>query len=163
MTASTDGATMAKVQKTFLIPEELAAIIDKIIERSGSNFTKIATAALLQYLFDHCEHPEDHGPIVCPASQWMSRVLEIERGKYNVADIPLRVLEESVYSAKVFLEPPGGPGAEWKPGAEDWAKKVLPSRKEALRDWKNAVKEGDGAMAAILQHVDEFYDMAGAK
>ena len=158
MTLASEARQVAKVQKNFLIPEELAAIIDRIIERSGSNFTKIATAALLQYIFDFCEHPEDAGPIVCPANQWMSRASRLDRGAITVADIPREVLKEAVESAKYMLDMDAR--GNLKEGRADHWKEALSAREVALQGWKNDVEDYKGAMPAILASIEDFYRLA---
>jgi len=149
---------MAKTQKTFLLNPQLLELVDKVAERSGANFTKIVTAALLQYFFDYCAHPEDAGPIVCPANEWMGRASRLDRGAITVADIPNEVLKEAVDSAKYMLDM--HTRGELKEGLADGWKRALRAREVALQGWEKAVEENKGAMPAILEEIEDFYRMA---
>ena len=151
MNVATDGAVMPKVQKTFLIPEELAIVIDKVIELSGANFTKIATAALLQYIFDAGRHPEDGGRFVGPvAPEWMSFAIRLERGDITLGNIPSDTLKDAAFLAEHML----------RGGKQDWTdywKKIRGARHDALIRWKAAMDQHKDEVPAILGLIEECF------
>jgi hypothetical protein len=75
---------MAKVQKTFLINEELHRLVRDHENQTGASFTRTVTAALLQYFF---QDPEGPNPV------WMEEAIGLEYGEHTVADMPERMLE----------------------------------------------------------------------
>lgn len=159
MTGSKDGATMAKVQKTFLIPEELAKIIDKVLSDSGMNFTKFATAALLQLLFDRCASPEETVPFG-PDATWINLASRLERGALTVGQIPAELMKNAISMAKHPLEDP----EHHRTASEnpDWLtlqKRLLRNREQALRDWKESVRENEGEVSAIIKYLDDLYQV----
>jgi len=150
MTLASEARQMAKVQKNFLIPEELAAIIDRISELSGANFTKIATAALLQYIFDPALHPEERVPDGPIASQWMTFAVRLDRGDISLADIPNDTLKEAALRAEYMLR---GGKEEW---TEHW-KKLRTARQDAIIRWQAALKDHKDQLPALLSLIEECF------
>ena len=151
---------MPKVQKNFLIDEDLAQLIDKVLELSGMNFTKFATTALLQSLFDRCTHPEI-GPVVGPDAYWTSLASRLERGDLKgglkVADIPELLMKDAVYLAKSPLDDPEHHRDGDKPGWLEIQKRLLRDREHALKFWREAVKNEGGEIPAALASIEECF------
>lgn len=73
-----EGPTlMAKVQKSLLVPEDLNKRLSQLEQRSGATFTRVAIAALLQYLYSS---PEDEGP----DPLWMEFAVKLDRGEITL-------------------------------------------------------------------------------
>ena len=150
MTAGTDGTAMPKVQKTFLIPEELAALIDRISELSGANFTKIATAALLQYVFDPALHPGERVPDGPIAATWMTFAVRLDRGDITLADIPNDTLKDAALRTEYML----------RGGKEDWSehwKKLRTARQDAIIRWHGFLKDHKDQLPALLSLIEECF------
>ena len=60
-----------KVQKQFCLNRDVEAAVEDIAEAQGSSFTRIVTAALIQYL---CGNKDSR-------SHWMSHAMRIETKK----------------------------------------------------------------------------------
>lgn len=71
--------TVAKVQKSLLLNEDLVKLIDAQGKFTGASFTRIMTAAVIQYFFSD--------PIG-PDTRWMECAVEIENGETKVGDLP---------------------------------------------------------------------------
>jgi hypothetical protein len=133
MTCVTERNAMPKIQKNFLIPEELAALTDRISELTGANFTKIATAALLQYIFDPALDPDERVPDRPIAPEWMTFAVRLDRGDITLADIPSDVLKEAALRTEYWL----------RGGKQDWAdywKKRRTARQDAIIRWQAALR-----------------------
>ena len=156
MTISTDGTAMAKVQKTFLIDEDLAHLIDKVLELSGMNFTKFATAALLHDLFDRCAHP-DIGPIIGPDAMWISLASRLERGTLKVGSIPTELMKNAIYMVKANLDDPDHHRDGDKPGWIAIQKRLLRDYENHMKWWQAAVEEKNGELPAALEIIGECF------
>jgi hypothetical protein len=150
MTLASEARQVAKVQKNFLIPEDLAAIIDKISELSGANFTKIATAALLEYVFHNSREPE-HGPIVGPgAPEFMTAAVRLDRGETTIGNVASDAMKDAFFMAEYNLR---GGKKDW---VEHW-RKVRTARQEAIVEWQAAIKEHKGELPAILKLIEDCF------
>lgn len=147
---------MPKVQKTFLIDEDVAQLIDKVLELSGMGFTRFATAALLQSLFDRCTHPEI-GPVVGPDVLWTSLASRLERGDLKVGDIPESLMKDAVYLVKSDLDDPEHHRDGDKPGWLEIQKRLLRDRERALKFWREVVQEQKGEIPAALGSIEECF------
>lgn len=156
MTISTDGTAMAKVQKTFLIDEDLAHLIGKVLELSGMNFTKFATAALLHALFDRCAHP-DIGPIIGPDAMWISLASRLERGTLKVGSIPTELMKNAIYMVKANLDDPDHHRDGDKPGWIAIQKRLLRDYENHMKWWQAAVEEKNGELPAALEIIGECF------
>lgn len=149
---------MAKVQKTFLFPEEVAALVDKAIELGGSNFTKIATAALLQYFFQWSAWPKRHTSLVGVDWVWTRIVVLIERGELTVSGVPQQLIKEAIESKKTMIrlieedenrkETPEML-AEMKADLKDFEAK--------LESFQLDIKEYGGELPAIFEHIGRCF------
>ena len=74
----TERCHVAKKQKTFYLNEELDQVVDAVAQTTGGNFTKIVTAALIQYLFGDLDQPDP-----C----WMRLAVALERKDLTLPDI----------------------------------------------------------------------------
>ena len=79
--------TMAKMQKTVMVPEDLYRLLQSCEKQSGASFTRITVAALLQYLFTRSEGPD---PL------WMEYAVSLELGEIGVGDMPKQRMQEAV-------------------------------------------------------------------
>ncbi len=82
-----DGVTMARKQKTFFLPDDLCEVVQVYADKHGTSFTKIVTAALLTYLGT---------PMVRNSPTTMALAVDLEKGKINVAQAMLSMLQELV-------------------------------------------------------------------
>ncbi len=156
MTVVLEDVKMAKVQKTFLIDEQLAQLVDKVLELSGMNFTKFATAALLQALFYRCTEPEI-GPIVGPDPMWTSLASRLERGTITIGGIPEELLKDAVYLVKSNLEDPEHHRDGDKLGWIAIQKRLLRDRETAMKFWQESVKENKGEIPAAIEKIEECF------
>ncbi len=150
---------MAKVQKTFLIDEDLAQLIDKVLELSGMNFTRFATGALLQALFDRCTHPEI-GPLLGPDALWTSLAVRLEHGAVTVGSIPTELLKDAIHLAKYPLNDPtryrDGDRAE-KADFIAKQKSLVRARESAMEVWQATVKDNKGELPAALVRIEDCF------
>lgn len=77
---------MAKKQKTFFLPDDLCEVVQAYADKQGTSFTKIVSAALLTYLAT---------PIGRGDAGTMSVAVELEKGKINIAQAFLTLLQNS--------------------------------------------------------------------
>ena len=84
---------MAKVQKTIMVPEELHRLACEFEIRTGANFTRIVTAALIEYLVAGLP----------PRHDWMIYAVALERGEKTLADILLEIHDRAVERAEVTV------------------------------------------------------------
>lgn len=145
---------MPKVQKNFLIDEDLAQLIDQVLELSGMNFTRFATASLLQALFNNFNEPEILA-VVGLDSQWTSFVSRIERGAMKVGDIPESLMKDAVYLVKSNLNDPDHHRDGDKPGWLEIQKRLLRDRERALKFWREAVKDKGGEIPAAIGSIKD--------
>ena len=141
---------MAKTQKTFLLNSELLELVDKVSERTGANFTRIVTAALLQYIFDPALHPEERVPDGPIAAEWMTFAVRLERGDISLADIPNDTLKEAFSRTEYML----------RGGKEDWTehwKKLRTARQDAIIRWQAALKDHKDQLPALLSLIEECF------
>jgi len=149
---------MAKVQKNFMIDENLAALIDRVLELSGMNFTTFATAALLQALFDRCAAPEI-GTIIGPDATWIGLASRLQQGRIKVGDIPTELLKDAVYLAKSALADPEHHRDGDKPGWIEIQKRLVRDRETEAKAWKHAVDESGDGLKAALSYIDDYYNV----
>ncbi len=85
---------MAKVQKTVMVLEDLHRVACEFEIKTGANFTRIVTAALLEYLIEGLP----------PHPRWMSYAVALERGDTTLTKILLDVHDRLVSFAENGLE-----------------------------------------------------------
>lgn len=149
---------MPKVQKTFLIDEDLAKVIDKVIECTGSNFTKVATAALLQFLFRGYGEPEEGANSPTPDVSWFRIVILLERGDLKVGDLPAVILDDFISAKQRWIESVEdvNPNPEASPTLArhlDEARRQLAQAKRMRKNLKNAIDRTENPMDAIIEHL----------
>ena len=69
--------TVAKVNKSLLVPEDLNERLSEFEGRTGVTFTRLAVASLLQYLYSN---PEDEGPDPI----WIQFAVRLDRGEITL-------------------------------------------------------------------------------
>jgi len=141
---------MSKSQKTFLLNSQLLELVGKVSERTGANFTRIVTAALLQYIFDPALHPEEGVPDGPIAAEWMTFAVRLERGDITLGSIPSNTLKDAALRAEYMLR---GGKKDW---TEHW-KKLRSARQDAIIRWEAVLKEHKGELPAILSLIEECF------
>jgi hypothetical protein len=81
------GSEMGKIQKSLMLHPHLCAILDAHQAATGVSFTRILTAAILQYFYADMNGPDPY---------WMKIATGIERGDLSVGDLTLRVLDDII-------------------------------------------------------------------
>jgi len=144
------GTTMGKVQKSLMLPEELHRIVQTLEDKQGASFTRIMTAALLQYLF-HRYIQEESSPGGGPEQGWMKLAIFVERGTYTVREIPEFLITNNIVSAEAMVSFHEKDSAEAK--AERQRQRVK-TFKEMKRSWDNAVEQCGDKIEAIIGFLD---------
>ena len=78
----TEPRTMAKAQKTLMIPEDLYRIFAAQEKQSGVSFSRQAIAAFCCYFFNNLGGPD-------PA--WLQAVVAVENGELTIPEFPVHV------------------------------------------------------------------------
>ncbi len=146
------GATVAKVQKTIMVHEDLYRVIEAIEAKSGASFPRIVTAALLQHVLQTFANPEvdqPHGP----ESTWMNAAVLLERGEVSVADLPGQLLRESVQGRERWINALTN---EDQPNEELIAtlRKELKGVKRVEKVWLAHVEEFGGQTEALIDAIN---------
>ncbi len=76
-----EASEMAKSQKSILLNGDLSDLLAAHQKKTGANFTRAVTAAIIQYLFSEPEGPNPY---------WMETAVELDLDEISVADIPLQ-------------------------------------------------------------------------
>jgi hypothetical protein len=130
---------MGKSQKAFLIPEDLARVIEAHQKATGATFTRVMIAALLQHFF---QDPEGPNPV------WMEDAMGIELGEHGVGDmVEVRkgIETADAQAAKRWLEQNEAP--------EDYCNMVFKIAKRRWSDWnKIAQMPGDDPIQKIIEY-----------
>jgi len=130
---------MARKQKTFFLPDDLCEVVQAYADKHGTSFTKIVTAALLTYLGT---------PMVRSSPTTMTLAVDLEKGKINIAQAILSMLQEVVKafdSAKVSDHPEKNMSTE-----EVVMKFFKHSLKEAIADLHAAIAGAENPTKAVI-------------
>ncbi|MEK6674657.1 MAG: hypothetical protein AABZ47_03270 [Planctomycetota bacterium] len=79
---------MAKKQRSLLLDDRLSQLIDAMQLGSGATFTRIVSAALLQFIFDDSPGSD---------ARWIRFAVQLERGDITITDIPVLLSAERVH------------------------------------------------------------------
>ncbi len=74
-----EESRMAKLSKSLLLNSELGDLLEAYQKKTGANFTRAVTAAIVQFLFDSPEGPDQ---------LWMQYAVGIENGEIDVGKMP---------------------------------------------------------------------------
>lgn len=150
--AQQQGTTMPKIQKSFMVQEDLYRLIEAVESRSGANFTRIVTAALLSYLFRAFEEPEQ-GMSRGPDPLWLQMVVGVDRGDVEIGDIPLSLLDRWIDLRRRYLTSLTEEDPEKHKDQIAALSKELKQVKEIRRGWKNNV-EDFGKLEAYIEEIN---------
>jgi len=156
MKQPTEDQALSKTQKNFLIDEQLAQLVDRVLERSGMNFTKFATAAILQSLFHRFSEPEI-STVVGPDPMWTTIASQLERGAFTLGDVPERLMKDAVYLVKSNIDDPEHHRDGDKPGWLEIQKRTQRDRERAAKHWVESIEESGGTFEAALASIDECF------
>jgi len=84
---SMEPPQMAKVSKSFMLNVELSELTDAVSASTGASFTKIVTAALIQYLLGDLDHPHH---------TWMMAATALEKGDVAIPDLVVQFAQEKI-------------------------------------------------------------------
>ena len=149
-----DGVTMARKQKTFFLPDDLCEVVQAYADKRGTSFTKLVTAALLNYL---------SVPIIRDSPTTMTIAVDLEKGKVNIAQAFLAVLQGAMQgfdSAKVSDRPKKNMSTE-----EVVLNFYKHSLKEAIADLHAAIAGAENptkAVIAVLAKQPSYQEMVTA-
>jgi hypothetical protein len=136
------GQARGKKQKTVLLHDDLCDLLDAHEGFIGANFTRIITAAVLQYIF--------MDPLHGPETRWVSVAVALDRGNLAVADIPNAIYEELLRFARFNVRL-----AEQSDVPDDdriaTAKKSLAEVEAEFAEWKKAVEWAGDPMVALRE------------
>lgn len=85
---------MSKVSKSLMLNEDLAKLLDDYQTAMGISFTRILTAAIVDFLFEHTSGPNP---------QWISVAAAMDRGKMAVSDAWKIAVDEAIHNARVAV------------------------------------------------------------
>ena len=69
---------MAKVSKSLFLNEEISRLVDQYQDEKGLSFTRIVTAALLQFLLDGFHGADD---------KWVRQATRLDKGQTTLPDV----------------------------------------------------------------------------
>lgn len=98
MTACKEVRTMAKTQKTLYFNPGLTEVVDAHSEATGASFTKIVTAALLNYFFNDIDASATS--CVGPDPLWMKLVWGLENGHFPIEQVPWKIISDLILNAE---------------------------------------------------------------
>lgn len=87
---------MAKISKSLYLNDDLCRLMDAQQEHTGASFTRIVTAAILQYFFGNYTFG--------PSQFWLKLATRFERGDVTFERLPIEVLEHDIDSECQALE-----------------------------------------------------------
>ncbi len=151
-TSTERSASMAKVSKSLMLNEDLSRLLDAQAKATGANFTRLVTAAIIQYLFTKPDGPEPH---------WMKMAVEIESGEYGVGDLPVERMRLVSAQGYRLLERYAKPGADREITCDSLSGMADDERKRIDRmynDFKKLCLTGgdeDVSMDARIQRIVE--------
>ena len=148
----TRGTPMAKVQKSFMLNEDLDRLVRALEERSGSNFTRIMHAALMAYLCDSFYDLEE-GRSNAPDVVWMRLAVLVDRGEIELGDIPITLLDSIVESCDLMLR---GDVDEESDITKRHRKRIKDAKK-AKRVWEADIEEFGGKIEALIEALGHVY------
>ena len=139
--------TMAKVQKTLMVPQDLFKLIEAHEQKTGASFAKIMTAATLQFFFTKPAEPD---------STWMELAVLIEKGDLAVGDVVRLLIDRRLKKAEAFKQ------LGLNKGSRAYSIAHAEHRKATdLKDiWDNRLAAADTPLDAILYHLHPFYKQA---
>lgn len=149
MTAATivETRSMPKKQKTFYLNEELSKLVDAYVASTGASFTKIVTAALLQYFFESTR----------PDPRWMKVAVGLERGDIELGKLPLLVAEARKYEAEQELDLSTREGVPKDAAIDWWVSKFqgeLSAAEEAIKFWTMQLEDReDDALQVVIEQL----------
>lgn len=117
-------ARSKKSQKNFWLDNDLLEWLDDHISLTGASATRIISAALLDYFFEHADGPD---PL------WMQQVVALEKGEADIHDIPKSFVRSKLEDAErrlAFAESNNAPEQglqalraeirQWRAAAHTW-------------------------------------------
>jgi hypothetical protein len=155
MVTQNEAQTMAKVQKTWMVPEDVHRVLHTLEEHSGASFSRVLLAATLAYLFECFKHPEPHSPKV-PDPLWIRLAVLVERGEIGIGDIPAELLDTNIESAELFLR---GQETSDDPLATERRQRIK-NAKEIKKWWESDVETTGGKVEAIVDALTRAYKWA---
>lgn len=134
---ATESSKMAKIQKSLMVNEDLIRLIEAHQRRTGASFTRVMTAAVMQYLFTQPEGPD---------ALWMEHAVELELDEITVGDMPEQRIND--LTANSYGEVGS---SEIIPGSEP--KEIPPEFGKMYRRWKKLVRRSsDDPVQKIIDH-----------
>ena len=137
-------AKMAKKQRSLLLDEDLARLIDAFQGTTGATYTRVITAAVVQYFFDH-PHPD---------AKWMQVAVALERGDLTVGDIRVKLAESTIRNCKDVLDEftRTAESPDTDPAVERF-RRELHEHEQSLEEWRAKIAKAGDPMEALLAHV----------
>jgi hypothetical protein len=106
--SSTEDQNVARANKSLTVPEQLNTLIEAVQRATGATFTRLATAALLKYVFGELVHPEELNSIriTSGSGTWMNLAYLLEKDQLEVGKIVDELLDaaqrDAHFSRRVF-------------------------------------------------------------
>jgi len=135
------GQARGKKQKTVLLHDDLCGLLEAHEGFIGANFTRIITAAVLQYIFSDL--------ISGPHTEWMSFAVALDRGDLAVADIPAHRLRKAIELAQFNVRLAQAPDAS--DGRLEQEKARLDDVEQIAAAWKQRVDWAGDPIGAIRE------------
>ena len=121
-----EGPRMAKRQRTFYLHPDLDRLLTAEEERTGVSLSRIASAALMRYLFSDLLGFDN--------TMWMALAVATEKGNCEMADVPTKAFESCMKMAVDDLQTAKARGDEYEQAI---AKHKADEASYALRAWKH--------------------------
>ena len=150
-TAEHRGTTMPKIQKSFMVNEDLYQLVEALEHKSGASFTRIVTAALFSYMFRTFQDPRE-GEFHGADPLWIELVVSVEKGVRTVADLPLDLLDGWIIMRQRWLAELAEEDSTKNKEKIDALAKELKKVRTIRRSWNNSV-EDFGKMEACIEAV----------
>ena len=139
-THATEPQTMGKTQKTLFINDEVAQLVQACADKTGTSFTKIIHAAILQFFFDSTQGVD---------MAWVTAAVSLEKGKVPLADVPIQVFEDYARDLdhKLALrKEKGSVGDRW----DNWAQRQIDAAKSDAAVWRTSITLYGGGLEGLI-------------
>ena len=133
-----NAETMPKTQKTMFLPDELCQLVQKYADNTGSNFSRVAAAAILQYFFNSKNGPN---PV------WMTLAVSLEKGGLSLDAIPKAMFEHYIRNAEARIaqlkaSDPSHPGSIHK--------ETIESCRSEMALWEHLIATCGGGLPGVI-------------
>lgn len=139
-----ETADMAKTQKTLFLQDELCQLIQAFADSTGTNFTKVVTAAVLEHFFWSPQGPQP---------MWMRLAAGLDKEKWHLHEIPSAYYDMHLRYDRARLAR-CGPGDE---GPARLYKERIHDAECRKATWEGDIKDGGGELKGVIDAAAQNY------